>query len=120
MELKHDLLRNIMLDIESSNEPEMFEANTLFPKYGKTDVLYTLTKLMEAQYINSEPVYYEGRIQDYRCMDLTFSGHEFLDNIRDEKVWAEVKKTTKQLSSVSVSILSKIGYKYLSTKFGLD
>ncbi|EJA0843158.1 DUF2513 domain-containing protein, partial [Listeria monocytogenes] len=45
---------------------------------------------------------------------ITWSGHQFLDNIRDDEVWKKTKKTVSKFSSVSVSLLSTISSNVLS------
>ncbi|EAG0857908.1 DUF2513 domain-containing protein [Listeria monocytogenes] len=45
---------------------------------------------------------------------ITWSGHQFLDNIRDDEVWKRTKKTVSKFSSVSVSLLSTIASNILS------
>ena len=41
--------------------------------------------------------------------ELTFSGHEFLNTVRDEKVWAAVKSGSKSVGSARLETLMAIG-----------
>lgn len=51
---------------------------------------------------------------------ITFKGHEYLDNIRDPKVWKETKHTVlKTVASASLSIFSAVASKIVSSKLGL-
>ncbi|PTF91997.1 hypothetical protein BU666_11100, partial [Staphylococcus chromogenes] len=47
-------------------------------------------------------------------------GHEFLDNIRDNKTWSEVKNVASKTSSMSLTLMSKLAFQYLSQKFNLS
>jgi len=40
--------------------------------------------------------------------DLTYQGHQFLDEIRSDNVWNKTKETAKSIGSFSVNTLSTI------------
>ena len=40
--------------------------------------------------------------------ELTFYGHEFLENIRPDTVWESTKKKAKSVGSFSIDVLSKL------------
>jgi hypothetical protein len=58
-------------------------------KYSLEEVCYTVLCLKEAGYIEAQCTLDIGA---YSVRRLTWSGHEFLDNIRDAKPWAAAKK----------------------------
>ena len=43
-----------------------------------------------------------------RVFDLTYQGHQFLDEIRSDNVWNKTKETAKSIGSFSVNTLSTI------------
>lgn len=124
MELKHDLVREILLDIEDKGFNKFYFVESLKlnrdgSERNEDDIIYTLSKLVEANFIEGNPIESEKIPIDFFVKDLTWSGHEFLDNIRDEGVWKDIKNVTKNLSSVSLTLIGKLGYQYLSNKFNL-
>ncbi|HDF6767205.1 TPA: hypothetical protein PEV37_002706 [Staphylococcus aureus] len=45
--------------------------------------------------------------------------HNFNDNIRDNKTWNEVKRVVNKTSSMSLNLMGKLAFQYLSQKFNL-
>lgn len=56
--------------------------------------------------------------------DLTPSGHQFLNNVRDENVWKKVKSITSTFSSISLPMIGNTAAQILSAiikhKLNLD
>lgn len=56
--------------------------------------------------------------------NITWDGHMFLESIRDEDLWSEIKSKIGNTAKVSISILSKVvtelGVTYLKNKLGLE
>lgn len=125
MKLNQDCVRHLLLEVESNKklgEPLTeynFKDNIIFGKYDFETIMYTLLKLKEAGYINAQFSWSSGKIIAWIINDITWSGHEFLDNIRDDKTWKEVKKVASKTSSMSLTLLNKLAFQYLSQKFNL-
>jgi hypothetical protein len=52
---------------------------------------------------------------------LTWSGHEFLDNARNESIWKETMKTVKEKGgSVGIGILTQVLTSVAKQQFGLS
>ncbi|OHR53655.1 DUF2513 domain-containing protein [Staphylococcus sp. HMSC061G12] len=125
MKLNHDCVRLLLLEIESNKrigEPlteHNFKDNIVFKKYGFDTVMYSLLKLNEAEYLNVQLLWESGSVESFLINDVTWKGHEFLDNIRDNNTWKEVKKVANKTSSMSLTLLSKLALQYLTQKFNL-
>lgn len=125
MELNHDCVRHLLLEIEANKKlgkpltEHNFAHNYVFENYDFDTIMYALLKLKEAGYINVSLRWSEGEIYDWLINDITWAGHEFLDNIRDDKTWKYVKDVAKKTSSMSVSLMGKLAFKYLSEQFNL-
>ena len=123
MELNHDCVRTLLLEIEDNKklgEPLTeynFKDNIVFSKYDFETVMYSLLKLKEAEYLNVQFSWSEGTIVAWIINDITWSGHEFLDNIRDTETWQKVKSVASKTSSMSVTLMSKLAFQYLAQKF---
>lgn len=103
-----DLIRKILLKIEESNGMFFVQGDPDNEDYERH--CYHIELLKEAGFLKANITKADGGIY-YSCSvtRLTWEGHEFLDNIRDNKVWEEVKnKISKASESVSLSIISNI------------
>lgn len=116
MKLNQDCVRSILLELEENltlnggvtlYQLKDFET---FNKYGYETSVYALTKLIEADFLNGSVTSGDNEIISIGVGSITWGGHQFLDNIRDDKIWKTVKKTTSKLSSVSLPLMSKLAW----------
>lgn len=91
--------------------------------FSTEDIRYTLLQLYNGGFLIAKPqksVGYYGLL----ISDISWSGHELLDSIRDDKVWHETKKVTSSLASVSIGAIKTIASSVLigiiRQKTGLD
>jgi hypothetical protein len=70
-----------------------------------------LLRLKEAGYIDGKQDTYMPFT--FSVSAITWSGHKFLDTVRDPKVWSTTKKIAKKFESVSITLLSNIGAKVI-------
>lgn len=110
-----DLVREILLYVSESNES--VDASVFVDSYNDLGkVIYTIDIMNEAGLIKAsiQRAFQKGYVSA-SINFLTWSGHDFLDSIRNDKVWKEVKKTiSKVAGSVSLSIIKQIAEKILS------
>lgn len=124
-----DLIREILLYCESKNEAFRFyfveeyneDAGPTFPGYKQGDLAGHFKLLIEDDYLDgycSELV--NGRIDEVVVNSITMKGHDLLDTIRDQGIWAEIKKELGIVGeSWSLELLAKLGIKILAKKLGL-
>lgn len=107
MKLDPDIVRRLLLDVEEQQngpEWEMSISNIDYP------TMYAASKLVEAGYVLAWTVPGSEPDEEYLAIrELTFGGHEFLDTVRDEKVWAAVKSGSKSIGSASLETLMAVG-----------
>ena len=115
MRLNHECVRQIMLLIESDisyNQPLGKEELLSHPKlqsFTKEEILYAVLRLDEDNFIKCDILQADNsQIYHLSLSGLTRSGHEFLNNIRDNKVWAFVKQTASKTASASLPILAQL------------
>lgn len=127
MKLNHDCIRDILLSAEDlpyrktlSNE-NLFESKIL-KKYDPDEIRYTISKIGndDANLINGYVKFASNQPYNTTISSLTFSGHTYLDNIRDPKVWSEAKKVSSKLTSVSIDIMSQIASNVIIKMLNLD
>ncbi|WP_186333635.1 DUF2513 domain-containing protein [Paenibacillus xylanexedens] len=119
MKLNKECIRNLLLAIESepfgnSITKHDFKNNDFLKDHSFEEVVYTIQKLIEAKYINAEILYAGDEIHNFFISSLTWDGHQFLDNIRDDGVWKKSKDIANKFSSISVSMLSNIASNVIS------
>ncbi len=116
MKLNYDCVRSVLLTVEKSKtiDEELnlipLTVETIFeqlPKYGDNEILYTIEKLKEAGYINAALHFAAGHFIDGAVSSITYSGHEYLDNIREPEVWRKVKAMLKNAGAITLPLISQ-------------
>lgn len=119
MKLDRDCVRQLLLSTEELPYEYMltlddFNENEDLSKFGFESCIYVTEKLIEAGFINGKVTYADNGVYDLRIKSLTWDGHQFLDNIRDDGVWKSAKQVTSKFSSVSLSMLGTIAASIIS------
>lgn len=119
MRLDRECVRDLLLAIESETFGNDITKHSItnieqLKRYGINELTYTMLKLEEAKYINVDVQYAGDDVYNFHISSLTWNGHLFLDNIRDEGVWKSTKKVASKFSSVSLSMLSSIATSVIS------
>lgn len=125
MKLDQECVRDILLYME--NELPMnaqVKISSVYDEHFKNDysldqVLYTASKLHEANLIQGVPFKFDIGLVDFVMQSISYEGHQLLDTIRDPKVWEETKNVTKKLSSVSLPVLMDVAKTIVMGKMGL-
>lgn len=88
-----------------------------FQKYDKDVIRYTISKMLEGQYIQGEtyPVNDFATFDIVNISGLTLQGHELLDNIRPEKVWAHTKKVLEKVSDFSLNVMTQVASRTMAS-----
>lgn len=116
MRLNYDCARSVLLTVEKSKTiDEELNLNPLtvetifeqFPKYEDNELIYTIEKLKEAGYINAALQFAAGHFIDGAVSSITYSGHEYLDNIREPEVWRKVKAMLKNAGAITLPFISQ-------------
>ncbi len=110
MRLNNDCVRDLLLTIEEEVGIDEYISieNTQIKDYSSDDLLYTALKLQEAGYINAKVTNCLDGSVSVDIFSLTWDGHKFLDNIRDNEVWSKTKSIVAKFSSVSLGIVSNV------------
>ena len=103
MRLNNDCLRDILLYLESCdyyilNENNDVESNGVWfekickenAQYSKPEIYYSLSNLEQAGFINMSKSSFSNSLDC--CVNfITFQGHEFLNQIKDDKNWSRIQ-----------------------------
>ena len=125
MELNKDCVRDVLLSCEEllkmDEEGYMIslsheELEQVLPNYKTEDIIYTVVKLKEAGFLDVKVTRASGNILvDVRINDITFTGHEFLNDIRDDNNWKKVKAIAKSVGAFSINMIAQIAVGVIQT-----
>lgn len=120
MKLNPDCIRDILIQVETGEE---------FILYGYEDETNYEQLEHIKKYSHEENLYHAMLLIDYgivkgmhglcyeEIMDLTYEGHIFLSNIRENNNWNKIKEICKKTSTaVSMQMLVYIATRYIEEK----
>jgi Hypothetical protein (DUF2513) len=110
MKRSPDLIRQLLFFVEaldcSGNDCDYLSIES----YSQEEIFAHLNLLYDAGFIFGE--FHKSKtgrlIMPLHVYDLTWKGHEYLDVIRDPKVWLEAKKYANKAGAFSVDVLGGI------------
>lgn len=121
MKLNPDCIRAVMLEIEKNHSLTVDEENSvsfdmfwieklyeLLPKYSKEDIFYSVFNLEQAGYISTTTRGGDNAITLCIINYMTYAGHEFLEKIRDPKVWKCIKGAGSAIGNFSLALINQI------------
>lgn len=100
-----ELIRKLLLFFDEKPGAEHVEIPPI-DGYDELAIKYHLVLLHGAGYLTCEPVTSSSsdRVIYVLPFELTWNGHEFLDEIRNEHVWEDVMTTVREKGFVSTSV----------------
>ena len=106
-----ELCRQIMLKIEEHYDPTESLVYVELDGFTADQIGYNISLLSQAGLIEEWGAGHgsANNQYDHSASSLTWRGHEFLDNARNDNVWNKAIEQTKgRLASVSFSILDSL------------
>jgi len=114
--MKYDLkcLRQIMLLIEENLEISMTQERFFVDyKYlsmkmegvSTPEILHHLDILHNSGFINASVLYADDSVDEYIITGITPKGYDFLDEIRDDTVWAKFLKFADKHKGAALNLL---------------
>lgn len=115
MKLNEDCIRDLLLYLEDmldyDNPTKIYSLE--LKEYTTEELTYTAERLLEGGLINCSVNPLDGGMPYIVVNSITYAGHQFLDNIRDNKVWKKTKEILSKFESVSVDIISETAAKVI-------
>ncbi|WP_438316108.1 DUF2513 domain-containing protein [Sporosarcina sp. FA9] len=109
-----ELIRQLLFLVESQVDKKELR---LPSSIDRNQAVYHLELLEQAGYAKNN-IKYADDIPMWIYSSITWGGHEFLDTIRNETVWAKVKEVVKENGgSVSMEVLKTLAIKVSETIF---
>lgn len=127
MELNIDCIRAVMLGVEKMQKvtvspykvvnSKKVDIKALFdelPDQKPEDIIYSAIVLNDAGYIKADVKQTDSAIGNIYIHRITYKGHEFLEEIRDTKLWSKTKKVLTSMGSFGLSTISEIARRLIS------
>ena len=109
MRLNQDIIRSLLLEAEGEEPVDL-------SPYSSEQITYHKVQLIEAQYVKGFIHSGLGNVIGAEINDLTWEGHQFLANARNDTIWkGGMKHIAKIGGSVSIEV-----FKSLLTQLALD
>ena len=118
-----ELIRKLMLAIEQSSQPLNDQAQ--IDSYSRDEVAYHMRLIIEAGLAQGSVMedHSGGNTTIPRfvaILRMTNAGHDFIDNIRDDTVWRDVRKRLAAVGgSAAVEVIKQLGAAALKAHLGL-
>lgn len=121
--MKRDLklVRDILIDVEA-NPPNQIIQDFRYDGVDSLIIAEHVRLLIDAGYLEGEVIRQFGTSQfAYVVTGMTWQGHEFLANAKNDTVWKKVVADAEAKgSSISMSVLDGLLTKAAEKYFGLD
>lgn len=104
-----ELIRTILLEIEGHPTPRV-EGILEIAGVEPGVMIYHMTLLLEAGLIDAHEISDANTAYGYYMQDakLTWSGHEFLETVRNPEVWIKTKSGAAKLGSWTLGLLGDL------------
>ena len=85
--------------------------------YTDATIKYTVKQLEEADLIDARIVDTNmATVLDFFIFDITFHGHEFLNNIKNINNWSKIKTIASKIGTSSLNELNKIAISIITSQ----
>lgn len=119
MKLNTDCIRDILLAVETMDYGEEWIIDDLedrLPDYSYSELQYHCLQLVDAGFLDASTMQtLRSPLQIGRIKNLTYSGHQFLADIRSETTWNKTKEVAKNVGSESIHVLKEIAINVVSS-----
>ena len=101
-----ELIRTILIALEEKEDTTKELGPSEIPGYSKEEVSYHFEMLSGARLIKAKEY---KNIKRWCAISLTWDGHDFLDAVKNPKIWEKAKSIVKEKGGIfSIEILKKI------------
>ena len=94
MERDMELIRKILQEVKKCNNFHGLSEIPEIDGYSSPQISYQIKLLCEAGLLNADPVLEMGtKYDDFKSINLTWTGQDFIDAANDDTIWAKAKDT---------------------------
>jgi hypothetical protein len=117
-----DLIRDLLLFVESDSRFDGVQglapsvpSDMGISNHSMKEIIYHLNLLLKEKFLDGIPRLVRAPI----ISNLTWQGHEFLDDIRDPDIWDKTKERAKGITSIGLAFIWEIAKAEIRTRLGL-
>jgi len=116
-----DFIRELLLKVEEDREMDGYHYKSFdssdFTGRTNEEISYHVEQLIEAGLLKGS----EGTLDGIAppISRLTWNGHEFLDSIKDVRIWERVKARLEGLSGITFTVVAAIAEAEIKKHLGL-
>ena len=105
------LIRELLLKLEPLSKPHGWQhilsndARIQVEGHGADEIEYHLQLLLEQEFVERPR---SGAMEGIMFKRLTWDGHDYLDAVRDPKVWRKTKEATDKVGSWTFEMVKEI------------
>ncbi len=116
MRLNPDCIRDILLYVEENTDDEISSVSVdslqeNLTQYDKNTLFYHIRR-MDSANLFDDVAYWDNEPQ--LISNLSWTGHEFIENVRNSNNWETTKSIAKKVGSTSFNVLSTIATNVVS------
>lgn len=115
MQLDYELIRNLLFEIENITDGSTcYTPHFFYEKFNNINqkiIWYHLKYLSDINFVQCN--------RDYDVYDISPTGRDYLNNIRNEKIWTKTRTIYRSLGQVTLSIVSDIATSLIKRSLGL-
>lgn len=117
MQLQASEIRDILLELEEKQGLNDLIKGTrwndfdVYNRIPEDRFNYTLAKMLEAGLINGKEIKVLGGVSTVMVSSISFDGHQFLDTVRDPKIWDKTLEMLKPLASTPITAIASVATK---------
>lgn len=125
MKLNPDCIRDVLICVEEIQVfDQHFGVSRVFlkeiyefydNKYSAEELYYTVVKLGEANLLKISVNRSIGGIS-VEIKDITYTGHEFVENIRNQNNWETIKEKATSIGSLAIPVIQNIASTFIANK----
>ena len=104
--LEENLKMSDNLDFCPVGINEIINYSELKNEYEPKDIAYCVYMLVDSGMVNA--IHASNLVQELRVKTITYKGHEFLQQIKNDTVWKKTIDILKPIGVFSIDIISKV------------
>lgn len=122
MRLNMDLVRAILLQIQVADIGRNTEISVEVPPHSAEEVNYHIRQLVDAGVVRALEIPDLDDATDwYKPTSMTWQGHQFVESIRDNRVWNKVKSlVVEKGGALTVEIIGGLAKQVAKSLLGLS
>ena len=117
-----DLIRSILLTIEECGDvpPKTLRVDSFLDLCRKPAVISMHLELLnDAGLIEAKRIPRDDFIRDFDVMRITYQGYEYLDSVRDAKIWRNVKEKIAAVGGATFDIIKAVAVEELKKELNI-